>query len=100
MGPVAHFNPRPQTAVGSIESVYFAVIPARKPKCLAIVGYAAHIRAPDAWNLPFGRNFPRAQVKERYASLAAVRDVEILRITAKVETMRSLTCWNEIYLLE
>ena len=93
-----------------IEDVDDVVITSGEPELLAIGADVAHVRASATGNRPIGLNPARSEIDDGDATLAARRavhmiraavgDVELSPVPARVETVRSLSGLDEIDLPE
>src|SRR5439155_25013612 len=72
-------------AVLRADRVHLGVVAPRQPKHFAIGGNASHVGA--AADVPFGNEPSGSEIEHRDRSLAPVRDVELLRVPAGIETV-------------
>ena len=72
-------------AVLRADRVHLGVVAPRQPKHFAIGGNASHVGASA--DVPFGNEPSGSEIEHRDRSLAPVRDVELLRVPAGIETV-------------
>src|SRR6266700_4171542 len=97
-------------AGGGVEDVYDVVIASGEPELLAVGAHVAHVRAPAPGDRPVRLDPARGEIDDGDTALAArwamhvvraaVGDVELGPVPARIEAVRAFASLDEIDLLE